>query len=211
MMNRAYKSTMKAERTFITGKGAEKTLFILDAARHLYATLGYAGLTMRAVAAAVGMSLGNLQHYFANKDALVAAVFEFMMDGYQTDIEQASREACEMDGQSRFQAAIDMLLQRICEIDTQNIFIETWALATRDEAAAQLMERIRRREHLALFNLLRPLAPNAKRKEHQQQARFIVLLIEGTLVQLALDRRAAWKSELISSARRQIMLCASSV
>lgn len=209
-MSRSEKSSTDVGAAFATDRGAAKFSSILDTARRLYSAAGYAGFTMRALANAVGMSLGNLQHYFANKDALVVGVLEFMMDGYQSELEQISRGTpADVDGEARFQAAIEVLLNRAADADTQNVFLETWALANRDQAAAELMRRVRRREHLALLKLLKALSPDAKRKQLQQQARVIVFIIEGTMVQLARDpTSAAWRSEWIAIARRQIMLCA---
>lgn len=209
-MNRVEKSSTDVSAAFATNRGAAKFISILETARKLYSAAGYAGFTMRALANAVGMSLGNLQHYFANKDALVVGVLEFMMDGYQSEIDQVSRGSpAGGNGEAHFQAAIELLLSRAADPDTQNVFLETWALANRDQTAAELMRRVRRREHLALLKLLKALSPDAKRKRLQQQARVIVFIIEGTMVQLARDpTNAAWRSEWVAVARRQIMLCA---
>jgi AcrR family transcriptional regulator len=45
-----------------------------DAAMHLFATRGYPSVTMRALAAALGVSAMTPYRYFANKDALFAQV-----------------------------------------------------------------------------------------------------------------------------------------
>jgi AcrR family transcriptional regulator len=47
---------------------------LVDGCARLFAERGYASLTMREVAAAVGVSTGTLYHYFPGKDALFAAV-----------------------------------------------------------------------------------------------------------------------------------------
>ena len=47
-----------------TEKGLGRAHAILLAARTLLATEGYAGLSMRRVAQAAGMSLSNVQHYY---------------------------------------------------------------------------------------------------------------------------------------------------
>ncbi len=58
----------------LSRKGAATRARILDAARNMLVDCGYDGLVMRSVAAAAGMTLGNLQHYFATREALLAAV-----------------------------------------------------------------------------------------------------------------------------------------
>lgn len=48
---------------------------VLDAAARLFCRQGYAGTTMRGIAAAVGMLPGSLYCHFATKDDLLAAVY----------------------------------------------------------------------------------------------------------------------------------------
>ena len=62
-------------------------LTILDAARAGVAEQGYANLSMRAIARAVGCSVGTIYLYYANKDALYAALVDeavvHLVESYQ--------------------------------------------------------------------------------------------------------------------------------
>ena len=53
---------------------------ILDAARALFATQGYSGTTIRAVAAAAGVDGALVHHYFGTKDDLFVAALEIPVD-----------------------------------------------------------------------------------------------------------------------------------
>lgn len=53
---------------------------ILVAARELFGDRGFAGTTMRAVAAAAGVDVALVSHYFGNKDGLFAAALEVPID-----------------------------------------------------------------------------------------------------------------------------------
>lgn len=198
----------------ITDKGAQRLRSILDASRHLYATGGYAGLSMRAVATAVGISLGNLQHYFPNREALIAAVLDFMMDTYQVEIDQVTAAAPQGDSAHRFCAAIDLLLERVADGDAQKIFIETWSLSTRNASALQAMARVHRRQELALYNLLRKLPNASSRRQTQQRARMVVLVLHGCMLELSQMRAArsdgvgatrSPETELLRFVRRHIL------
>jgi AcrR family transcriptional regulator len=57
-------------------KGERTAERILDAAERLFASRGYAGTTLRDVAAAVGLRTPSLYNHFESKDALYAAVLE---------------------------------------------------------------------------------------------------------------------------------------
>ena len=59
-----------------TRRGAKTAERILDAAEALFAERGYAGTTLRDVAAAVGVRNPSLYNHFESKDALYAAVLE---------------------------------------------------------------------------------------------------------------------------------------
>lgn len=53
---------------------------IRQAALHSFARIGTGATTMRGVAAAAGVSLGLVQHHFATKAGLIAAVDEFVLE-----------------------------------------------------------------------------------------------------------------------------------
>jgi len=53
---------------------------ILGAARELFATSGYGGTSIRAVAAAAGVDAALVHHYFGTKDDLFLAALELPMD-----------------------------------------------------------------------------------------------------------------------------------
>ncbi|WP_420629531.1 TetR/AcrR family transcriptional regulator [Candidatus Leptofilum sp.] len=52
---------------------------ILNSAMRLFAQKGYAHTTTRNIATAAGLSVGLMYHYFANKESLLQAVFDFVM------------------------------------------------------------------------------------------------------------------------------------
>ncbi len=49
---------------------------IMDNALPLFSDHGYSGVSMRAIAAAAGLTIGTLYHYFPNKEALYLAVLQ---------------------------------------------------------------------------------------------------------------------------------------
>ena len=59
-----------------TRKGEQTRERILDAALDLFRTQGYAETTMRQIADAAGVAVGNAYYYFASKDKLILAFYE---------------------------------------------------------------------------------------------------------------------------------------
>lgn len=64
------------EATSKTRKGAETRERILDAALELFRTQGYGETTMRQIAQAADVAVGNAYYYFASKDQLILAFYE---------------------------------------------------------------------------------------------------------------------------------------
>lgn len=59
-----------------TRKGGETRERILDTALELFRTQGYAETTMRQIADAADVAVGNAYYYFASKEALILAFYE---------------------------------------------------------------------------------------------------------------------------------------
>ena len=55
---------------------------LIEAARYVIAREGYAGASLRKVAARAGCSTGAVTYYFANKEAMVATVVEALFDEF---------------------------------------------------------------------------------------------------------------------------------
>ena len=64
------------EATSKTRKGEQTRERILDAALELFRTQGYADTTMRQIALAADVAVGNAYYYFASKDQLILAFYE---------------------------------------------------------------------------------------------------------------------------------------
>lgn len=175
----------RTKPTLTTNRGIERAGAIMHAARDTLAASGFAGLSMRAVAARVGISLGNLQYYFASKEELIEALLGYMQDDYQRMIETVLEAHASRTPLERFQLAIEFLWGRVQDPPTATIFLEIWALSSREEFAGELVRKVRAREHKAMLLLLRKLPELESATDLEQRASMIVLIMEGLLVQLA--------------------------
>lgn len=68
----------------VTSKGEQTRARIVDAAMALLEERGYDGTTMRAVADAAGVSLGNAYYYFASKEHLVQGFYDRLQELHAT-------------------------------------------------------------------------------------------------------------------------------
>jgi AcrR family transcriptional regulator len=106
---------------------------IVRATLRLVASKGFAGVTLRDVAAEVGVVHGLIRHYFASRDDLVAAAFDFAVTS-----ELASDRAL-LDGLEPV-AALAGWLAATPE-DHYRVWIDAWSEAPRTPALAAALDR----------------------------------------------------------------------
>ena len=76
------KASGRAKRGRPIGDREAKSAELIEAARYIIAREGYAGASLRKVAARAGCSTGAVTYYFANKEAMVATVAEALFDEF---------------------------------------------------------------------------------------------------------------------------------
>lgn len=165
-----------------TEKGLGRVQEILLAARQLLATEGYAGLSMRKVAAHVGISLSNLQHYYQSKDSLIEAVLLMTMNDFQVKIDSIAAHMESQSRQEQLVSTITMFLDELNDPMTYGMFFEIWALAGRNAFASSLMDKMIARERKAIQKLLQGLNPDISPEETKIRAILIVAQVEGLML-----------------------------
>jgi AcrR family transcriptional regulator len=200
---------LKNKPSGTTEKGLGRAHEILRAARELLAAEGYAGLSMRRVAAEVGMSLSNLQHYYPGKDALLEALLLYTMDLFQQQIDGISAAMNKASRIDQFLSTADMFLEELTDPVTHAIFFELWALASRNEFASRLMDKMLARERKAIYLLIRGLNPAIPDAEYMQRAILMVAQIEGLMLfRLNKDARRAEFLAVHASVRKALLTLA---
>jgi len=205
-MSPALKTSLKKKTSNTTEKGYERARDILQAARELFAADGYGGLSMRGVAARVGVSLSNVQHYYGSKDMLVEALLLDALDQFQEKIDGI---AMSMEGASRVDrllATADMFLEELGNPVIRGMFFEFWALATRNTFASALMEKAQARERKAIFHLIRGMADDITDDQYMIRAALIVAQVEGLMLFRVRNRPKRPELAGLEEAARQAVL-----
>lgn len=175
-------SALKHKHSTTTEKGLGRAQEILDCARAILAAEGYAGLSMRRVAAQASISLSNVQHYYPDKDALLEALLLYTMDVFQAKIDAISAAMRDAPPLERFLSTADMFLEEITDPVTHALFFEIWALASRHPFASRLMDKMMARERKTIFKLIAGLNPALGEEECMQRAILMVAQIEGLML-----------------------------
>lgn len=159
-------------------KGQERVLKILESARELMISTGYQNLTLRKIAAGAGISVGNLNYYYSNKQDLLRDLLDSVIESYLEDIDKV-RRSHGGSAEDQFVALVGFIIDDIGTRDTTNFFPELWALANHDEYAAERLDEFYVKARLDLNELIGIINPTLGEDEREQVALFISASLEG--------------------------------
>jgi AcrR family transcriptional regulator len=118
-----------------------KIRLILEAARAVLSTQGYAGTTINLVATKAGVSRGLLHYYFKNKEEMLARVLEANMETSIVLSQNIFRQStCAKDLSNSFIEA----LRHVVKEDPAffHLFFEGWAVARQSQLIDQRLKSI---------------------------------------------------------------------
>lgn len=162
----------------VVEKRSEKKRKILNAALALLMESGDGGATMRKVADAAGMSLGNLQYHFRTRDDLLAEIVAMHFQKCLDDMDGLIAEIAHLTVRERARFIVLAGLRHGTELtDLCRIFRELWSISSRNE---RVRDQIRC--YYAEFGerlACGVLGPGATAVDQARLASFIVPFIEG--------------------------------
>ncbi|MCT9870612.1 TetR/AcrR family transcriptional regulator [Paenarthrobacter aurescens] len=168
-------------------KGALRKAALLDAAEDVLVTKGNANAAMRDFAAAAGVRIGHLQHYFPTRADLIRAVLE-------RTLERSLRRLTEVAGLDLAPGAaggmtrddsrrlLTALLHEHSELADVKMHLEIWALAASDEQAASALREFYSDYAGHVQGVVRRGRPDLPEDELAGVAAAIVSLFEGAAV-----------------------------
>jgi AcrR family transcriptional regulator len=160
---------------------------VSQAVWQVLADKGFGGLTLRAVAAAMGVSTGMLMHYFPAKRALVAHALELLE---KRTAERPRREP-PAEGLAALRATLlDILPLTADDVARNRIWVSSWDLALADDAlgAEQADRYTRLRSAIGLhLETARDLGELPATADPEQLAATAVAFTHGLVVQALFD------------------------
>jgi AcrR family transcriptional regulator len=166
----------------------ERRAAIVRATVRCLARDGYAGLTMKRVAAEAGLSPGILHYYFRDKRAILASAAATVM----ADLDR--RVATEARGARDARARLRALLRACLEVATASrefwtVFIELWGEALHDRELARLNRHTyARARRLLAAGVARGSAAGAFRRVAPDEAAAVILaVVDGLSLQLTFE------------------------
>ena len=162
-------------------KAEQKRQFILEQTEALLIREGGAGLSMRKVADACGMSLGNLQYHYATREALLEALLASFIANYVMLVEARPFRPTG-DFHRDLSGVLKSGLELLDKTDASRVFKELWAAAQQSDSLAAALTGYYR--DLARFyaESLRSLDPAADGDSINRAVSVLMPLLEGYCV-----------------------------
>ncbi|MFW0771958.1 TetR/AcrR family transcriptional regulator [Paenarthrobacter nitroguajacolicus] len=168
-------------------KGALRKAALLDAAEEVLVTKGNANAAMRDFAAAAGVRIGHLQHYFPARADLIRAVLERSLERSLTRLNEGTglnlgagaAAGLTRDDSRRLLTA---LLHEHSSLEGVKMHLEIWALAAADQQAASALRSFYAQYAAHVAGVVRRGRPGLPEPELQGVAAAIVSLFEGAAV-----------------------------
>lgn len=158
---------------------------ILDAAEQLIASGGLHGAPLAAIARRAGVAVGTLYNYFADRDALIAALFEQRRSTLRPQL-QAAREASKpLRFEPRLRALVEGLL---VAFDTHQLFIK---VAIETEHGRLAPSTTARDLQAAIDEVIR--GGVAEKQLPRSQAELAAVMLAGAIKAVVLRRAAEGK------------------
>lgn len=165
----------------LTERGRHAIDKIIRCAIDIFIAEGYGGLSMRKVATKAGLALSNLQHYFANREALIAAVMKHTIAEYDRSYETILSDTT-LTAETRFEAVVRMLVEDCKQPRTQCLFVNMWALAQTEDFARQIVEEAYAYQRRTISHFVEAVNPTLSTQEIACRAALITCQIEGLMV-----------------------------
>lgn len=141
---RQYRSTLRQQQAATTKRA------VIDAARELFLTQGWAGTGMREVAAAAGVALETVYSHFSSKKGLLRAVVDVAVTGDDAPVPLAGRAEFQAAGEGARPARIAAAARVVSDVHTRTAAMAKLVreAAHADPEMAQMLRATRDRQRL---------------------------------------------------------------
>lgn len=159
-------------------KGRRTAAHILEQSTQVLMRDGYSQFSLRRVAQAAGVTLGNLQYYFPTKPDLVEAMLIHVIEGY---VETFDRLMAEVEGRPEEQltAVLSYVIRDLTNPRTTVLFPELWSMANHEPAVQQYVEDLYETYRRIVAGLIALINPRLSPGQVRLLTIFITASIEG--------------------------------
>ena len=162
-------------------KGYETRELILRTALHILIEEGYRAMSMRRIAAACGMRLGNLTYHYPTREDLVRELLNAVLSSYEVEF-AAIVDAPGVPLEERLARVCGLIIEDIGSKKTTRLFPELWALANHDAFVHGLVHELYAGARAPLVEIIAEMRPDLPEAARFDLALFISASMEGLTV-----------------------------
>ena len=158
---------------------------------------GYASFTMRRVAEAAGIALGNLSYHFPSRLELVRAVINRLVARYSERLQTLLHQGPDLEALVRW-----LLADAIAE-DTVRLFRELWAMSLHDRVVRNAVDDLYDEVTDRIATALQRAHPSVDKGAIRELVQFLAMMSEGATVLYGTRReRATGHEQMVDLALR---------
>ncbi len=162
-------------------KGYETRELILRTALHILIENGYRAMSMRRIASACGMRLGNLTYHYPTREDLVRELLNAVISSYEVEF-GAIVHAPGLSPEERLTRLCSLIIEDIGSKKTTRLFPELWALANHDSFVYERVHELYDRARAPLVEIIAEMRPDLEEAARMDLALFISASMEGLTV-----------------------------
>ncbi len=171
-------------------KGKDKRQHILEAAAELLIDSGYHNFSMRKVADAAGIRVGNLQYYFPSKEKLVKAMLDNALSRYLDDFFEIRQHGTP---EEQFLTVIKHVVFDLNSKRATVFFPEVWSLSNHEKGVTKSMDEMYENYRRVLADIIGEVNPKLSVPQCRRIALFISASLEGHT--MFIGYRKPWRKE----------------
>lgn len=173
-------------------RGTETVDAILKAAHDVLIEEGASAFTIRRIAAASGMKVGNVSYHFPRKEMLIKIMLDELLESYDKLLESEVRQPG-VSPEERLRLMIVLCLDDIAGKRTTRLFTELWALANHNAFIADRVRAFYQRVQDFIGEAVAALNPALAPDQVHTLALYISASMEGSTPFLGFEKPWAAK------------------
>jgi AcrR family transcriptional regulator len=186
-------------------RGTETVDAILKAAHDVLIEEGASAFTIRRIATASGMKVGNVSYHFPRKEMLIKIMLDELLDSYDKLLESEVRQPA-ISPEDRLRLIVKLCLDDIAGKRTTRLFTELWALANHNTFVADRIRAFYQRVHDFIGEVVTELNPALSPDQVHTLALYISASMEGTTPFLGFEKPWAVKMPQITGIAAEAMV-----
>jgi AcrR family transcriptional regulator len=179
-------------------RGTETVDAILKAAHSVLIGEGASAFTIRRIATASGMKVGNVSYHFPRKEMLIKIMLDELLDSYDKLLESKVRQP-NIGAEERLRTMIVICLEDIASKRTTRLFTELWALGNHNSFIADRVRVFYQRVHDFIGEAVAALNPALSPDAVHTVALYISASMEGSTPFLGYEKPWAAKMPVFAA------------